>query len=100
MHYQYVRAREAVHFWLYTTPTSFINWQFDNSRRLDITMSAHLNTDYVSDETISTLVPFDENEMLWWGDSAWNAYKGDGRQEHSPSGYLAPYYLAKVYNLV
>jgi len=80
-------------------PLSWIDWQIDNSERLDVFWDPELSRNYTPD--LLTFLPWDEKYMFRWNSDPYRpGPAGSSHNEFDPSAWLLPYWMARYYKLI
>jgi len=84
---------------LKTFPTSFINWPYNNTMRLDIQISKYLSRD--ERLQMANVLPYDEIGFFKWNSSPYDLENhDDGHYEDTPSSWLLAYWMARYHGFI
>jgi hypothetical protein len=82
-------------------PWELIDWQVDNSRRMDVTFRSVPWESRTKVET-ETALPISERPLMRWNGNPYEVSGGsmEGRNEEDGSAWLLPYYMGRYYGLI
>ena len=80
-------------------PLSWIDWNVQNSHRLDFFLDPEQNRDGESMKSLK-LFPYDERSMFRWNSDPFTLDEGSGKSECDMTAFLLPYWLGRYYGFL
>ena len=85
---------------LRTWPLEWINWQANNSQRIDVRINPEVNRDDQHNTMSTRILPANERSQFRWNANVFTLDDGSGMQEYDPGAWLSAYWVARYHGIL